>query len=119
MAIRFFDMFSGIGGFRAGLEAIGGFECVGHCEIDKYASYFKDYLRQHLPEGFDPEWLEDLSCQSEGNHLLRRLGGMVTDYGVIAGRGYNLYDIVPFRETPVAAFEEVENEEPQLGGIQL
>ncbi|MBE7101203.1 MAG: DNA cytosine methyltransferase [Clostridiales bacterium] len=38
MAIRFFDMFSGIGGFRSGLEAIGGFECVGHCEIDKQAN---------------------------------------------------------------------------------
>ena len=25
-AIRFFDMFSGIGGFRSGLEAVGGFE---------------------------------------------------------------------------------------------
>lgn len=36
MAIRFFDMFAGIGGFRSGLEAIGGFECVGYCEIDKY-----------------------------------------------------------------------------------
>ena len=24
-------------GFRSGLEAIGGFECVGYCEIDKYA----------------------------------------------------------------------------------
>ena len=38
MAIRFFDMFAGIGGFRSGLEAIGGFECVGHCEIDKHAN---------------------------------------------------------------------------------
>ncbi len=38
MAIRFFDMFAGIGGFRSGLEAIGGFECVGYCEIDKYAN---------------------------------------------------------------------------------
>ena len=37
VAIRFFDMFAGIGGFRAGLEAIGGFVCVGHCEIDKNA----------------------------------------------------------------------------------
>lgn len=38
MAIRFFDMFAGIGGFRSGLEQIGGFECVGHCEIDKYVN---------------------------------------------------------------------------------
>ncbi|WP_066533800.1 DNA cytosine methyltransferase [Hungateiclostridiaceae bacterium KB18] len=38
MIIRFFDMFAGIGGFRSGLEAVGGFECVGHCEIDKYAN---------------------------------------------------------------------------------
>ena len=37
MSIRFFDMFAGIGGFRSGLEAVGGFECVGYCEIDKYA----------------------------------------------------------------------------------
>lgn len=38
MSIRFFDMFAGIGGFRSGLEAVGGFECIGHCEIDKYAN---------------------------------------------------------------------------------
>ena len=31
-------MFAGIGGFRSGLEAVGGFDCVGHCEIDKYAN---------------------------------------------------------------------------------
>lgn len=37
MSIKFFDMFAGIGGFRSGLESIGGFECVGYCEIDKYA----------------------------------------------------------------------------------
>lgn len=37
MTIRYFDMFAGIGGFRSGLKAIGGFECVGYCEIDKYA----------------------------------------------------------------------------------
>ena len=38
MAIRFFDMFAGIGGFRSGLTAAGEFECVGHCEIDPYAN---------------------------------------------------------------------------------
>ena len=36
--IKFVDMFSGIGGFREGLTRAGGFECVGHCEIDKYAN---------------------------------------------------------------------------------
>ena len=35
--IRYFDMFAGIGGFRAGLTRAGGFQCIGHCEIDKYA----------------------------------------------------------------------------------
>ena len=37
MPIKFFDMFADIGGFRSGLEAVGCFECVGYCEIDKYA----------------------------------------------------------------------------------
>ena len=27
----------GIGGFRSGLEAVGGFECVGYCEINRHA----------------------------------------------------------------------------------
>jgi DNA (cytosine-5)-methyltransferase 1 len=35
--IRFFDMFSGAGGCRAGLELAGGYECVGYTEIDKHA----------------------------------------------------------------------------------
>ena len=36
--ITFFDMFAGIGGFRAGLERVGDFKCVCSCEIDKYAA---------------------------------------------------------------------------------
>ena len=38
IAIKFLDCFAGIGGFRSGLEKAGGFECVGFCEIDKYAA---------------------------------------------------------------------------------
>lgn len=35
------DLFAGIGGFTLGCEA-AGFECIGHCEIDRYAqrSYY-------------------------------------------------------------------------------
>jgi len=34
--MRFVDLFAGIGGFRLGMEA-GGMECVGGCEIDRFA----------------------------------------------------------------------------------
>lgn len=45
--IRYFDMFAGVGGFRAGLTKAGGFQCVGHCEIDKYAN--ASYIAAHNP----------------------------------------------------------------------
>lgn len=49
--IRFFDLFSGIGGFRLGLNRAGGFVCVGHCEVDAYAD--KNYRVLFDTEG---EW---------------------------------------------------------------
>ena len=78
MAIRFIDMFAGIGGFRSGLEAVGGFECIGYCEIDKYAK--QAYSAIYETEGelyfddartIEPESLPDIDlicggfpCQS-------------------------------------------------------
>lgn len=47
--IKYIDMFSGIGGFRSGLEKIGGFECVAYCEIDPYAK--KAYEALYNTEG--------------------------------------------------------------------
>lgn len=49
--IQFFDLFSGIGGFREGLTRAGGFVCVGHCEADTHAD--KNYRRLFDTEG---EW---------------------------------------------------------------
>jgi DNA (cytosine-5)-methyltransferase 1 len=66
--MKYFDMFSGIGGFRSALSQLDGFECVGFCEIDKYAQrayralyntekeYFCDDARKIEPKampGFD------------------------------------------------------------------
>ena len=45
--IRYFDMFAGVGGFRTGLDLAGGFQCIGHCEIDKYAD--TSYRAIHAP----------------------------------------------------------------------
>ena len=46
--MKFLDLFSGIGGFRLGLEQYGH-ECVGFCEIDKYAR--QSYKAIHNTEG--------------------------------------------------------------------
>lgn len=35
--IRYFEAFAGIGVFRSAFEKVGGFKCVGWCEIDKFA----------------------------------------------------------------------------------
>ena len=55
--MKFFDLFAGIGGFRVGLEA-HGHECVGSCEIDKYAR--KIYARnfEHEPKYKDVRELD-------------------------------------------------------------
>ena len=47
-SMRFLDLFSGIGGFRLGMEP-AGHKCVGYCEIDKYAR--ASYQAIHDTEG--------------------------------------------------------------------
>lgn len=46
--MKFFDLFAGVGGFRFGMEA-AGHECVGFCEIDKFAR--ASYKAIHDTEG--------------------------------------------------------------------
>ena len=86
MPIRFLDMFAGIGGFRSGLERLGGFECVGYCEIDKYAKQAYDAMYPTEGELYfadartiDPYTLPDIDlvcggfpCQSFSIAGLRR-----------------------------------------------
>ena len=46
--MKFLDLFSGIGGFRLGMES-AGHECIGFCEIDKFAR--ESYKAIHNTEG--------------------------------------------------------------------
>ena len=46
--MKFLDLFAGIGGFRLGMES-AGHECIGFCEIDKYAR--ESYKAIHNTEG--------------------------------------------------------------------
>lgn len=49
--MTFIDFFSGIGGFRLGME-MAGHTCVGHCEIDEFAN--RSYIAMHKPK--ESEW---------------------------------------------------------------
>ena len=70
MDMKFFDLFAGIGGFRIGLEA-HGHECVGSCEIDKYARKIYGKNFGHEPEyrdvrDIDPKDIQDFDILCAG-----------------------------------------------------
>ena len=64
--MRFIDFFAGIGGFRLGME-MAGHECVGHCEIDKYAN--KSYIAIHNPK--EDEWFAEDITKVRADNLPR------------------------------------------------
>ena len=63
-AITYIDLFSGIGGFREGLNRAGGFVCVGHCEIDKYAD--QSYRALFDTKG---EWFHEDVREADPNEM--------------------------------------------------
>ena len=65
--MKFLDLFAGIGGFRLGLES-AGHECVGFCEIDKFAR--KSYKAIHDTEGE----IELHDITSVPDELVRKIG---------------------------------------------
>ena len=67
--MKFLDLFAGIGGFRLGMES-AGHECIGFCEIDKFAR--KSYKAIHNMEG-EIE-LHDITRVS--NESVRRIGSV-------------------------------------------
>lgn len=74
--MKFLDLFAGIGGFRLGMES-AGHDCVGFCEIDKYAR--ASYKAIHNTEG-EIE-LHDITRVTDES--IRRFGSVT---GIILGR---------------------------------
>ena len=65
--MKFLDLFAGIGGFRLGMES-AGHECIGFCEIDKFAR--ASYKAIHDTKG-EIE-LDDITAVSDES--IRRIG---------------------------------------------
>lgn len=116
MAIRFFDMFAGIGGFRSGLEAVGEFECVGYCEIDKYAKQAYEAIYQtegevyfHDARAIEPESLPDIDlicggfpCQSFS--IAGKRGGFADAIGTLF---FEIARIAAVKRPPYLLLENV------------
>ena len=66
--MKFIDFFSGIGGFRRGLE-LAGHECVGFCEIDKYA--VMSYISMHLLTDEQRVYLSTLDLKERQKEILK------------------------------------------------
>lgn len=72
--------------------------------VEDEAHFFKSYLLRHLDTKFDPKWLDTLLLRNEGTELLERIGGTLTDYGVVSSRGGTLYE-------PVSRYEQTDSME--------
>ena len=72
--MKFLDLFAGIGGFRLGMES-AGHECVGFCEIDKFAR--KSYKAIH-------NWAFDKAQEVNSNSQLYKQAGNSVTVNVIA-----------------------------------
>ena len=90
--LRFLDLFAGIGGFRLGLEQ-AGHECIGFCEIDKFARQV--YKANFNTEG-EVEWHDITKVTDEQVGELRGkvdliTGGFPCQAFSVAGkrRGFN------------------------------
>jgi DNA (cytosine-5)-methyltransferase 1 len=109
-------MFAGIGGFRSGLTRAGGFQCVGHCEIDKYAdaSYRAIHTiekeERYYPDArtIDPSDLPDFDllcggfpCQAFSNAGRRR--------GFDDARGTLFFEIARLAQAKRPAYLLLEN----------
>lgn len=116
--MKFLDVFSGIGGFRMGLEQ-AGHECIGHIEVNEYArqAYEAIYdIKDDEFDGKDVTEIDDFTALRGGYDIL--VGGFPCQSFSIAGhrRGFDdtrgtmffhLARILEQTKPPLCLFENV------------
>lgn len=66
--MKFIDLFSGIGGFRRGME-LAGHKCVGFCEWDKFAT--ASYTSMHLLTDTQRSRLAEMDLKKRQKEILK------------------------------------------------
>ena len=73
-SFRFIDLFAGIGGFRLGLQEVGG-ECVFSSERDKFArKTYRKFFGEHSDERFNNEDINEIDLGDIPDHDLLAAG---------------------------------------------
>ena len=117
----FIDLFAGIGGFRLGLERVGG-RCVYSCEIDKFAAQTYEAWYGDKPDGdiklVDPKNIPNhdiltggFPCKSFSRAGVSQRKGSNKEHGFQDGGSGNLFfDIIrvlQVKKPPVVYLENV------------
>ena len=66
--MKIIDLFSGVGGFTRGLE-LAGHECIGHCELDKFAE--ASYRSMHTITEEQRKYLLSLPLKQRQKEILK------------------------------------------------
>ncbi|MGT2800370.1 DNA (cytosine-5-)-methyltransferase [Streptococcus marmotae] len=91
--MKFFDLFSGIGGFRMGME-LEGHKCIGFCEVDKFArkSYKAMYETKGEVEFHDIRQITDQDFRQFRGQVDIICGGFPCQAFSLAGRRLGFED---------------------------
>ena len=105
-------------------------ECAEHLDeyqfdqsVQDYNEFGIAYLSRNLPTNFDNSALENVDLYDFGMRILAQTGGEVTSYGVISGKGQELYSaltVQPEQQLDEDIVEDIKEDfEMEMGGMNL
>ncbi len=109
-------------------------DCIEHLseyEFDMFvfdeSEFGRMYLAKNLPTDFDNSVLDGMDLYDFSEKILERTGGKITSYGVVSGRGQELYSAITVQSeqqltediSEEFSDEEDESEDLEIGGMSL
>lgn len=100
--------------------------CIGR--LDEYefdrnifdqSDFGRAYLLKNIHKNFDCSAFKDMDLYDFGQVILERKQGEITSYGVISGRGQELYSALTVQPEQQLEEELEEDFEPEMGGLSL